>query len=69
MAHYEVHWLNSEGRVIALHGADCQNDAEARELVRQLVQYSNTKRCLLFRGSQPVPLTVAPPEVQATASI
>ena len=69
MARYEVHWLNSEGRVIALHSADCQDDAEARELVWRLVQYSNTKRCILFRGSRLVPLTVASPEVEPIGSL
>ena len=56
MAHYEIHWLNSEHRVVALHTLDCHDDAEACAFVRRLVQYSSHKECVLYSGTRRVPL-------------
>ena len=59
MARYEVHWLNAEGRAIALHTFDCRDDAEACALVRRLVQCSSIKGCVLYCGARAVPLDIA----------
>jgi hypothetical protein len=60
MALYEIHWLNSAGRAIALHTADCQDDAEAHAFVRRLVQYSSHRQCVLYCGTRRVPLDSVP---------